>query len=162
MIVLASIVFSLQGLRSDNRNVQDLSSLCLLLELMQGELEAKASPLPELFDYLEPYATAGSAHLVQQMKRKLPDLGNVTFSQIWESCVKESFSTMDKPLLRELLSLGAVLGRYDTTRQCEAIRTCLAAVRARLEEAVKNRPQRYKLLLGLPMTAGTLLILLLI
>lgn len=162
LIILACLALSAQNWFSMRQANENLSSICHLLELMQGELETRATPLPDLFASIEPFVHAGAGSLVRRIQKSLPSLGNTEFARIWEKSTLEVFPGIDKHLQRELLALGSVLGRYDTTRQCDAIRACRLHFSRDLEKAVQSSPQRTRIMLILPLTAGILMIILLI
>ena len=162
MLIAAAAVYggvSYTALKMEQLN--ELNALCHMLRLMQDELETRALPLPELAAQLDTRTENAGKALLSGLLRRLPELGSRDFQNIWEECVTESVKHSEEAA-RLLFTLGSFLGRYDGDSQSEAIRSCRETLEKLRTTAAEALPQTRRLVMGLALTSGALIVITLI
>ena len=139
------------------RRVESLSSMLAALELMRGEIGTLLIPLPETIARLANMEKLTVQPLFQAMEELLPQLGECTFSALWEQAIAESslgFSAEEK---QSLLQLGESLGRFDGETQSIAISRCMDELEHSLSNAKMKATGDGRLYKGLGLAGGLML-----
>lgn len=161
LILAAFVAAGLGAVGGKKRRIGVLRSLTGALERMEGELDTRVTPLPELCRLLS--ADGGQAGaFFAAVAASLDRLDRLTFSQLWREAGEACLGALEPEEREELDRLGQILGRYALPEQTAAIRACRAALRGRLEAAERAYPEQRRLSLGLGASAGLLLIIVLL
>ena len=162
MIILAFLSYALLVLREKRASIHCLRDVTAALELLYGELELHATPLPEAISRAARYCSGGGQALFQNLAILLIKLGEETFSDLWKKAVQLSCGSLSAPELEELERLGFSLGRYELSTQLREIRSCIAKLSRCREERAQSYPLERRLWLGLSAAAGCFLVILMI
>lgn len=139
-----------------------LSAMAAALNLLEGELAFRLSPMPDLLETLAHRAPQPAAAFFTACGRGMEHLGERPFEMIWADALAEEpmgLADEDRLVLREL---GPVLGRYgleDQRRAAEAARQRLEAAAERVRECRRREGRAYGTL-GLAMGAFVTILLL--
>lgn len=134
-----------------------LNSLAAMLELMQAELQTSALPLAQLFVTLLPRLDEPARAFAAALSAGMAELGKRSFSEIWNAALHSKLSMLCADELQELEALGAVLGRYELSRQCEALSRCRSFLKQNAESAAAAMGGKARLAWGLALTGAALL-----
>lgn len=139
----------------------NLRQLILAFEMMGQELDFRVLPLPELLERSERMTGGAVAAFFRGCAAMLREEPGDSFQQIWLDQLDRFDLHLQREELAQVEQLGAVLGRYDTENQCEAIRHTVERLGVHYGQA-QERAQRlgtvYRIL-GL--TAGGFVLVLL-
>ncbi|MCR5577318.1 MAG: stage III sporulation protein AB [Oscillospiraceae bacterium] len=144
-------------LRCCRSRIRKLASLALLLELMQGELQSAAPPLEQLLVTLRPRLDGNARDFAASVSAGMGELGKRSFSEIWNTSLHTCFPELSEAERRELETLGSVLGRYELSRQLEAIARCRGFLKQSEQREASALREKTRLSLGLALTAAALL-----
>ena len=144
-------------LRLCRSQIRSLRCLRQMLELMQGELNTSALPLAQLLETISPHLSDSALHFAALVREGMEDLGRRSFAEIWAESLNACFPDLAPSELRELQDLGAVLGRYELSRQTEALARCRQFLLQREEAASAALAGKRRLALGLAFTGTTML-----
>lgn len=148
--------------RTKSRRIRTLRQLCAALELLAGELETRAPPLPELAKLLAERAGGQAGTFFSLLSVSMEQLGRESFSQLWSRAAETVLESLGREEREEFAGLGMILGRCELARQLSALRACTAALRTNLREAEGLYPGQRRLSLGLTGAAAALLIIVLL
>ena len=162
MIALASLLGGVLYTRGIKQRQEELASACAMLELMRGELETRLTPLPELAAELAGRVGGAGEAFLLCLAMKLKEFGKRNFAELWAESVDGVFCASDAETRNRLIQLGPVLGRYDIGSQLSALDSCADALRRRYLQLSGDMPQLLRLGMGLCMSAGALIVILLI
>ena len=157
MIVLASVLSGLTYIKLKDSRIKELNSVCLMLETMQRELEARLTPLPELFELIRDGDIGVASGFSETILKQMENLGQTDFRIIWNSCVEASFTKLNERELFELQRIGDVLGKYSVEKMNRTLSICHDYLKKALEADVGEYPQRRRLAIGLSVSAGAML-----
>ena len=144
-------------LRLCRSQIRSLRCLRQMLELMQGELNTSALPLAQLLETISPHLSDSALQFTGLVREGMEDLGRRSFAEIWAESLNTCFPDLAPSELRELQDLGAVLGRYELSRQTEALSRCRQFLLHREEAASAALAVKRRLALGLAFTGTTML-----
>ncbi|MDO4990946.1 MAG: stage III sporulation protein AB [Eubacteriales bacterium] len=144
-------------LRCCRSQICSLRSAAQMLELIEGELDTSALPLSQLLETISPRLDGPALRFARLLREGLADLGKHSFAALWEGALGLCFPDLEPSALRELNELGAVLGRYELSRQTEALSRCRQSLRRREELASSALTGKRRLALGLAFTAAAML-----
>ena len=162
LIVCASIVFGLRQNEDKKNHIVNLNSFILMLDLIKAELNSNVCSIPELIEKILPKLNDASLSFVNVLKINLSLLGTKSFSAIWkESLCICSGSLYDKEF-EALETLGQVLGKYDIETQSHHLDESIKLLRKSEIDAEFEFPQLKRLNLGVSVSAGLLLAILLV
>ena len=142
--------------------VRDLRMLTEGLRMMLRELSYRLAPLPELLRSAEEGSEGCVKHFFDLCAQGADGLDGRTFHSIWRQSMQDSKLCLASEERHCLDSLGAVLGRYDSDNQLQALNIAinrLDELRGQAEEQSKRLGKLYSVL-GL--TAGAFLMILLV
>lgn len=151
------LLASVQAVRLKREQLGLLRELLAALELMEGELVLRNSPLPELLSELSETLNGDAKRMICTCLDKLSGLQDENFSVIWKNAAEECCSSLGERELSAFVRLGTSLGRYDLETQLRDIRNTQHLLRKSLEEAERSFPAQRKLWLGLGASAAALL-----
>ncbi len=147
---------------SERRRIDTLAALAEALCVMRGELAARLTAIPALTEYMVRHSRGGAQSFFAAVLYRLPQLGRRELSELWSESVMETLPSLENDELRELASVGLVLGRCELDVQLSALDRCAAVLRAAQERAQAQYPQQKRLSLGVSAAAGAMLVILLI
>ena len=162
LIVFSSMVFGLNYTEAKKNRLEELVSFSFMLELIVAELNTSLPTLPELIKKLEAKLDNKALSFVKVLSLNLAMLGEKDFNSIW--C--NSLSCCDMDLTEQeydsISSLGSILGKYDVETQEKALNECLVQFRASEHKLKEELPQLKRLSLGVSMSAGAILAIMLV
>lgn len=144
-------------LRLFRRRIRTLGSIGAFLELTQAELQTSALPLEQLLERLLPRLSEPARSFASSVRAGMAELGRRSFSEIWNAALESRLPELSEAESGALRELGSVLGRYELSRQLEAIAGCRAFLKRRESEAAAALPEKTRLALGLGLTFAALL-----
>lgn len=162
MLVAAFYMAFVGVMREKRHRLDALREICFALELMKDELSCRSAPFPELFAELIPHLSGAGKSLFQAVDRQLPDLGEQDFAALWAEAVEQSGPSLQRVERGSLDRLGLVLGRYELPVQIRELDACLLFLRNRESEAAGQYPVQRRLGLGLALSSGAILAILLL
>ena len=138
-----------------------LKELLMVLHSMEGELEYRLTPLPELIKHAL-YDTTGSLRCVMEaLLRELNDQEEADVYQCMLKAMKKrtGLSTKMTSLLKQL---GRTLGRFDLQAQLRSLHGLQAACEEELKRIRDNQDIRFRSYQTLGLCAGAALAILFI
>lgn len=147
---------------SERRRIDALAALSEALRVMRGELAARLTAVPELTEYMARHSRGDAKSFFSAVSDRLSQLGKRELAELWRESVMETLPALETYELRELASVGLVLGRCELDVQLAALDSCAAVLRAAQERAQAEYPQQKRLSLGVSAAAGLMLVTLLI
>ena len=162
MAFAACSAMGLLRVASERRRIETLAALTEALDVMRGELAARLTAIPALTEYMARHSRGDAQSFFAAVLDRLPQLGKRELSELWCESVMETLPSLETDELRELASVGLVLGRCELDVQLSALDRCAAALRAAQERAQAEYPQQKRLSLGVSAAAGLVLVTVLI
>lgn len=162
--VLILLAFTLAGwfmLKEKKDRLSCLKELIEALGQLRGELELRSSALPQAMRQAAELSTGAGKELLTQALANLENLGEVSFSTIWQRAVGLCAWPLGPDERRELEALGAVLGRYELSFQLQALDSCTDYLKRSRERLRESLPAKRRILLGLSVSMGAFLVILL-
>ena len=160
--VLGCLGGALRTAKNRENGILALREMCAALKLMQGELSLTSTPIPALFSLLKGRTQGSAAVFFGELSEQMDRLGEDRLAELWAASVRSRCGMLAPPEREALTELGEVLGRYDPDMQALAIDRCWREMHERLQQAEKAFPDQRRLLLGLGLSAGLLLGILLL
>ena len=145
---------------NEKENCLKAVSDCLLLT--SNFMERTNDSLPDIFIALSKQCTGIAGAFFGALEEKIGNIGECSFSQIWNETIKKIFPGLDRREMEEISRLGFVLGRSDTYTQITEMRNCEQMINRTLGQLRNDLPKRKKLTMGLSATAGAFAVILLI
>lgn len=161
LVVAGCGAMGLGAVRRLDGRVRDLRELAAGLEALQRELCWRLAPLPEALKEAAGETHGRAAQFFDQCAQGAGTLGH-PFQQIWQEGLERCPLQLDREDQGVLEQLGPVLGRYDADSQRQAIEGAAAGLTRRQAQAVEDRRRLGRVYAVLGMTAGLLLVVLLI
>lgn len=162
LVQVSALLHACRSAALERRNMQQAEDFCTMLEQLYGLLEREASAMPELLTALNGRTDRSAASFIQNLERSLNMLGARSFQELWHDALYASAADNDKELLAILDKPGAVLGRYELRTQLDMLCVCLDELRHYCEKRRQKLPQTMRLTLGLLLSSGLLLGILLL
>ena len=162
LLQISALLFACRKNELEKRKTEIAASFCVMLEQLLGLLERESSPMPELLRTLSERVDVTAGSFVNALRDSLETLGTYSFQELWERAVDTLPPESDQEMIRILKKPGAILGRYELSRQLDAVNECLHELRQQVEKQRQEQPQRARLTLGLSLSGGLLLGILLI
>lgn len=144
-------------LRLLRRRIRTLGAMGAFLELMQAELQTSALPLEQMLERLLPRLNEPARSFAAAVREGMAELGRRSFSEIWNAALESRLPELTEAEGSALRGLGSVLGRYELSRQLEAIAGCRACLKRSEADAISALPEKTRLALGLGLTVTALL-----
>ncbi len=143
------------------RRPECLRTLHAALEQMAREISFRLTPLPELFRSLAETYEGPVGLLFASCVREMEGLGTKSMAQIWRQALTEVPLDLEGRAARALEALGEVLGRYDGENLRGALEQACGELAAAAEEAEREWERKGRMEQVLGLTAGGLLVILL-
>ena len=156
LLQLAAAVFARRRIAENQRRTEALRNYCDMLEQLRGLLESDGSPMPALLETLAGRTSGEACAFVMVLNRNMDSLGRNCFRNLWQRALEENTHYLDEDTVRDLNSLGAVLGLYDPTTQLEALSSCRGNLRRRLDERQRTQTQDSRVIFALSLSASLL------
>lgn len=159
MIIFGALCTGISYVESRKDLITKLDALASALRQLGAEMENSVSPLQELLEK-QGMQSRGTVRLFfSSAADSMESLGEREFCEIWAECARKFIA--DRQAIRELTELGGILGRYSLERQCKAIEHCAVMLEEYRNRLSLELQQTGRLALGLPVSAGALMIILL-
>ena len=162
LITFSSSMCGLCYASGKKERIDELDSFCLMLQMMQAELSSKLCPLPEISKNLASNIKGRAGDFLKLLDLNFTLLGEKAFYVIWSECLDMSSIALKEEEIESLRILGKTLGRYDVEFQISAIEETLSLLRAQLQKESQEFPQLRGLSMGVSVSMGTMLAILLI
>ena len=159
MIFGSCAALGLNARRELRRRVTAADAMLLALRLMENEITAHRTPMPEIIDLLAKNENAVVRQIFSGVRRRMRERSGLSLSYLW--CAGMRAAQADAGLGREecgvLCDAANFLGRYDASEQKAAIDTALLIQAAMLIAGIGTLLQLYptwKIGSGLPVVMG--------
>ena len=162
LILVGAFSMGMTLCRERQSRLRTLRELLSVLEQLQGELELRSPPLPELFAQLALSAQGETSGFLRSMAEDLDQLGERSFFELWRQRVLCCLASLPPTARDELIRLGMVLGRLDLEAELRGLSACRAVLGRELEQLRSQAPARRRLILGLSAAAGLVAVILMI
>lgn len=156
------ILLGLGAVRTLNHRVNELQQLVIGIEIMERELRHRLAPLPELFHRAAEQTEGRASRFFALCEHGATHLNGRSFQSVWSEAEEEAQLRLDDTDFLHLEPLGAVLGRYDSESQRQALAATKARLERQYEEAREQSKRLGKVYGTLGVTAGAFLIILLL
>lgn len=154
--------FGWSGVRNLELRVKTLRSMSAALELIGCELDFRAPPVRELFERLAVETEQPAASFFRACAEEMSVGEGRPLSELWRKCVKERLTSLKQAEAACLISVGAVLGRYDAQSQRRALNRAREQLDGYLSGAMQERRQKGRVYGALSAAAGVFLVVLLL
>ncbi len=161
LICTASLAAACGIGKTRGERIRSLRAFCRMLELMEGELTTKLSPLPDLVMALENKSSGTAKVFLEALGSRLVALGQNSFAQLWTDSLRQS-ADLEKEDLETLRHLGGILGQYELERQVEAIRQCRERLRQSAERLALDHRQKNRTACGVALLSAAMLCIVLL
>ena len=162
LIVFSSVVCGFNYTETKKNRLEELASFSFMLELMVAELNTSLPTLPELIKKLETKLDNKALCFVKVLSLNLAMLGEKDFNSIWCNSLSGCDADLTEQEYDSIASLGSILGKYDVETQGKALNECLVQFRASEHKLKEELPQLKRLSLGVSMSAGAILAIMLV
>lgn len=152
LLTAAFALGGLSGARRLARREKMLGELAFSLGQLRFELARFRTPMPELAAHLAVSAPGAGGALFAGLSEALGDLPEESFAVLWA----RALGSLKGPERAALLALGGVLGRYGAEEQLAAAEGCEARLRELEREAKEAYRRSGKLYIGLGVSAGAM------
>ena len=164
MIFGSCAALGLNARRELRRRVAVADAMLLALRLMENEITARRTPMPEIIDLLAKNENAVVRQIFSGVRRRMRERSGLSLSYLW--CAGMRAAQADAGLGREecgvLCDAANFLGRYDASEQKAAIDTALHRLQMLRELAFAELRDRGSLYRTCGIAAGLLVILVLV
>ena len=152
LLTAAFALGGLSGARRLARREKTLGELAFALELLRFELGCFRRPMPELAARLAVSAPGAGGVLFARLSQAFRVRPEESFAGLWAWAL----GGLKGPEREALLALGGVLGRYGAEEQLSAAENCRLRLRALEREAKEAYRRSGKLYIGLGLSAGAM------
>ncbi len=159
LIAAACVLASAIYIAGEKARIRELREMCELLRLMQGELETRLTPLPELIHALTERTGGSAKRFLMTMERELEKLGERDFDEIWAEAAETSYTQIEEREREEVKKLGGVLGRYSVEIQLEQLQSCADKLTERWRLDAEKAPEKGRVGTGMICALGALLLI---
>ena len=164
MIFGSCAALGLNARRELRRRVAAADAMLLALRLVENEITARRTPMPEIIDLLAKNENAVVRQIFSGVRRRMRERSGLSLSYLW--CAGMRAAQADAGLGREecgvLCDAANFLGRYDASEQKAAIDTALHRLQMLRELAFAELRDRGSLYRTCGIAAGLLVILVLV
>ena len=163
LILLSSLAAALSLLGEERKKQRSLAALRQGLLTLRGAIAERQTPLPEAFRTLAGEAEDKTVRaFFTVLTRNMESLGERSFSALWHDAAAESLGPLGGETAERLAALGGQLGGSELERQCAALDKCAEELEGQLAQAAARRAERRRMTLGLSLSLGSFLIILLL
>ena len=161
LLLAGSAALGLAAVRRLEGRVTALRALTESLDRMERELEFRLPPMKELLGETARKAREPAAGFFRACAEGVDKLQGQPLSELWGQMAREKLPALKTCDLEALLSVGAILGRYDAEGQRKAMSAARAELAGFLSAAVEERRRQGRVYGALGMAAGVFLVILL-
>lgn len=162
LLLTGGVGLGVSAVRRLERRVITLRSLTQALVLMERELDFRLPPMKELIWETARRSAEPASGFLRACAEGMDELEGRPLAGLWQQAAMDKLPALKPCDLETILSVGAVLGRYDAESQ----RGAISAARERLNgfwaDAVEERRRQGKVYSVLGATAGAFLVILLL
>lgn len=162
LITLSSTVCGMCYIADKKERIKDIESLCMMLELIRGELSFNLAPIPEIIAKLSQEIDGKAGTFVKLLSVNIAALGEKSFPIIWSESVAACSLSIGDNEYKAVDELGKVLGRYDIQLQIEYITAVIRLLTDSLTRGSAAMPEIKRTCVGVSMSAGAILSILLV
>lgn len=162
LILAAAGMAALMHLRDKRSRLEGCRSVASALRLLRGELAARSLPLGEAVEHVQSRTKGLGKELMKSVTERLPELGEVSFQQIWTDALEGCCMILDPGALEELRGLGPVLGSFDLDVQLRSLEVAISYLEVIWEQQRGGYPAQRRLLLSLYLAMSCFLVILLL
>ena len=162
LITLSSALCGFCYTSGRREHAESLASFCLMLEMLHAEIKDKLCPIPELSKSLSNKINGSAGNFLSLLSLNLAFLGEKNFEGIWCESLCAAAPELNDSEYESVAGLGKTLGKYDAQTQAEAISEVLASLRDSYTQVCAELPQINRLSMGVSVSAGALLAILLV
>lgn len=162
MVVAGCVSAGLGAVYRLDGRVKDLEELAAGLGALQRELCWRLTPLAEAMGEAAGESHGRAAALFDWCARETRRLDGRTFQQVWQDGLGRCPMFLNEGDRAVLERLGPVLGRYDADGQRQALDGAIDSLKHQRTRAVEDRTRLGRVYGVLGVTAGLLLVILLI
>ena len=160
LICAAAFIAATTIVKKRGDYLRTLRALDRMLELMEGELSSRRSPLPALVESLIRTSEGKAKAFLIALFGKLDALGEKRLAEIWEDSQQQLGLRGEE---REaFLQLGLVLGQIDLDKQLEAIRHCREQLQRSAETLGRNLSQNCRTCFAVALLSAAMLCIVLL
>lgn len=162
LLIAGGCGLGLGAIRGLESRMTALRALIEALDLMERELAFSLPPMRELLEGTARRVREPAAGFLSACAQGLDELEGRPLSELWIREAKGRLTALEPRDLEAVLSVGAVLGRYDVEGQRRAIASCRTELAGVLAVATEERKKRGRVYGALSVTAGIFLVILLL
>lgn len=162
LILAGAVSIGLTLCRERQNRLRTLRELLSALEQLQGQLELRSPPLPDLFAELADCAQGECCGFLRGIAEDLDQLGERSFYELWRRQVQRCLVSLPPTARDELIRLGTVLGRLDLEAELRGLSACRKVLGGQLEQLRSQEPSRRRVILGLSAATGLVAVILMI
>ncbi len=160
LILAASLLLATLWQLGKKRRLACLTSLLSALHRLEAELSGR-NALPALAASLA--AEDGEAGaFFSSLSNKLKDLGERSFCLLWAEAAEEALVSLTAAEKRSIIELGAVLGRRPLDMQLLSVSRCRSLFEEQLERTRLSLSSDARMVLGLSLSSGLMLLIVLL
>lgn len=157
LIALSSVTAGLTCVRWKASHIKELRSVCSMLTIMQREFDTRLTPLGELFALIRDKDIGAASLFSVRILEQAESIGQTDFSLIWGESIELSFPALTQQERSVLQRAGEVIGKFSAERQLPELKLCHDTMTSALEAAIRDYPQGSRLAIGLSLSAGAML-----
>lgn len=162
IVFLSFIVMGILQTRDEAHRIRCLSDISNALTLLSAELQSRRPPMKDLLEWASLNSEGEAKSFFNCLTDNLSRLGEISFPSLWEEAAENSLRSLNPADLKDLESIGKILGRTELSAQIAALNSCERSLRIKLENDEIRYRERKKLNLGIPATLGALFCILLL
>lgn len=161
-LACGAIALGLGAIAHLEGRVRDLRGLLAGLECVQRELTWKLAPLPDALAQAAGQCRGAPGEFFALGAQGARHLRGRTFAQVWQQAEEASQLRLEPLDVQLLEGLGTVLGQYDGDSQRLALEHTREQLEGQLADAVEQRSRLGRVYGALGVTAGAVLMILLV
>ena len=161
-ILFASLIAALLKLRENRDRIRAYYDLQRSLLILRRELSERMTPLPVVLARLCEGAREGAAcGFFRDLTAGMERLGEQSFSALWRGAAEERLSFLETENRERFALLGELLGGSELESQCRALADTAEELGKRAEELKRCEKEKQKTILGITLSFGAFIIILL-
>ena len=163
LIMTACCFWAFSAVGELRRHVRTLESLAASMNVLEGEIFCRLSPLGDVVRLLADNAQEPACCFYKRVDENMEKLGESSFYAIWrEAVVNCSELNLTREENELLCELGMSLGRYDVDKQAQAIKYTERQLEYMVKRASEQSRKDGKLHAVFPLLAGVFVIIILL
>ena len=162
LVVCSSFFVGLELNSVQKKRINALSAFCSDLQLMQSLLSSSPRTVADLCKKVSELGSASSRGFFLAFAEGLDRLGNESAYEIWSQALEIHLNELNADDKNIIKMLGAMFGCYSLQEQIDAIKHCISELTQTLQEIRNRYIDNRRLYLGISLSAGTFLVLVLI